>query len=120
MNTKPTRSELRVLQLVASTRGKVNFYILHRRLFLSPAEIGIVVSNLVDLGYVKTTDTGIELTEKGFKYIYSSRTMIADSTEKVWLTVPGEFTTQRIDPYQPFAPSYTKFLEGRTRQKKVV
>lgn len=118
MNDSLTRAEQKLLHVVVQMGGEANYFRLHRRLLLSAGQIGSIVRDLSARMYLETTDTGVRLTDTGLRYAHQKRLTKMPEHDKTWVTIPAEFLAPQVDPFRPFAPSYTRYCQEKSSGKR--
>ena len=85
--------------------NSVSMYFFHEKYMMSPAQLGRTIRKFTKIGCIRISDSDIELTENGRRWIIANRReLFLKAKEKYWKNIPIEMAQEKFkinDTYKP-------------------
>lgn len=106
----------KVLRQICISSNGLQFFQLHRKLYLSPLDLSKALATLLNEGLVELGDSSAKATLKGQEFAQKrGKIRQTENSTAPWLKIPSEFVASRSPINEPYAPSARFFV--RSKQK---
>lgn len=101
---------LKLLKAICLSSDGLQFFQIHRRLYLSPVELSKTLEQLLKAGFIQIDGYSAKATASGYAEALTSSTKHRKKvTNGPWQKIPEEFKAPQTSINQPYAPKISAF-----------
>lgn len=109
----------RLLKLVCESSDGLQFFQLHRRMYIPPTELAAKLEEMQKNELINVAGYSVKVTSKGLEAALSTSINVRrDPADAPWLAIPSTFKSNKIEINQPYAPSLSGFLGTKKAKRK--